>query len=147
MPYVCSRDGHLIEYPEGDFCPDHGSRIFTNCQVCGEHWRVIASEDDPLEEQGAKFCVRCAHPAAWVSREERIGWLKDRLDDDQSLDPAERQNLRTILDELVEMEPDNSSALVGWDYLRKAAPGVWAMGQSILTSLIASSLRGSLGLS
>ncbi len=146
MPYVCSRDGHLIEYPEGDFCPEHGSRIFTNCQVCGEHWRVIGSEDDPFGEQGAKFCVRCAHPAAWVSREERIGWLKDRLDEDQSLDPADRQKLRAILDRLVEMEPDDSSALVGWDYLRKAAPTVWAMGQPILTSLIVSSLRGSLEL-
>jgi hypothetical protein len=82
-----------------------------------------------------------------VSREERIGWLKDRLDDDQSLDPAERQKLRTMLDKLVEMEPDNRSALVGWDYLRNAAPRVWTMGQPILTSLIASSLRDSLGLS
>ncbi len=146
MPYVCSRDGHLIEYPEGDFCPEHGSRIFTNCQVCEEHWRVIASEDDPLEEQGAKFCVRCAHPAAWVSREERIGWLKDRLDDEQSLDPAERQKLKAILDKMVEMEPDDSNALVEWNYLRQAAPGVWAMGQQILTSIIGSSLRATLGL-
>ena len=146
MPYVCSRDGHLMEYPEGDFCPEHGSRIFTNCQVCGEHWKVIASENDPYEEQGAKFCVKCAQPAAWVSREERIGWLKDRLDEDQSLDPADRQKLRAILDRLVEMEPDDSSALIGWDYLRKAAPKVWAKGQQILTSLIASSLRAALEL-
>jgi hypothetical protein len=31
------------------------------------------------EDAGADFCVHCANPAPWGSREKRLAWIKGRL--------------------------------------------------------------------
>ncbi len=146
MPYVCLRDGHLLEYVEGKYCPEHGSPIFTNCPNCEAIWGVISADLDPYEEWGAKFCARCAHPGPWLPRHERIAWLKDRLHE-QNLDQAESLKLREVLDKLAEMDPNDKGALVGWDHLKKAAPGLWELGKPILASVVGESLKAHLGLS
>lgn len=136
MPFVCSRDGHLLDSPEGQYCPEHGSRVFEKCPTCDAHWSVI---------RGAHFCTNCAHPAPWVSRDERIRWLRDRVSDYHK-DPAEVVKLQAMLDKLAQMDPDDANTLVGWDQLKKAVPKLLEVAGPILESVMSASIRAKLGL-
>lgn len=144
MPFVCSRDGHLLDWSEGQYCPEHGSRIFTNCPTCGGHWGVIGDEANPFEERGAHFCTNCATSGPWVSREERINWLRDRVAEYHQ-DPAEVMKLQEVLDRLKQMDPDDAKTPGAWNYIRETVPELWGAAKPILVTLITEAMRPRLG--
>lgn len=141
MPYVCTRNGHLLDDPRGDYCPEHGSRIITSCDGCGSPWGVIgAMSEDPFEEQGAQFCERCGFPGPWVSRGERIAWLKDRLLE-QGLGNATALELRELLDELIPMKPEDNRAVAILKKLKQWVPGLWERAKPVVDTLVAEAVK------
>ncbi len=96
-------------------------------------------------ERGADFCVNCATPGPWVSREGRIEWLRDRVSEYHQ-DPAEIVKLQQVLDKLVQMDPDDAKTLVGWNSLRESVPELWEVAKPILVTLIPAAVRANLGL-
>jgi len=106
---------------------------------------VIPDEDTDFEERGADFCVNCATPGPWVSREGRIEWLRDRVSEFHQ-DPAEIVKLQQILNKLVQMNPDDAKTLVGWNSLKESVPELWAVAKPILVTVIGPSVRAKLGL-
>jgi hypothetical protein len=97
---VCPR-GHEVG-PFAKFCAKHGSPVFQNCS-CGARWPTVRV--GYFGSGPAHFCTQCGQPGPWVSRRERVLWLKDRLDAD--LDEATALELRELLDRL---ERDISSS-------------------------------------
>ena len=98
-----------------------------------------------FSERGANFCVECGRPGPWVSRADRIAWLKDRLLEEQ-LDEATKLELREVLDRLAAMPVDDTRAAAGWQRLKEAAPEVWGVGKPVLTTVIGEGLKKLLGL-
>jgi len=143
MPYVCSRDGHLIEEPDGRYCPEHGSPIFSECPSCGEPWGTIAGT--LFDEDGAKFCYACSHPAPWVSHRDRVLWVRDRLEEGK-IDPATAVELREVLDRIASMDPGDPKATAGWERLKTLAPTVWEVAKPVLVTVISAKAKSILGL-
>lgn len=138
MPYVCTRDGHLFDEIPGNYCPEHGSPIITHCSRCGASWPVIGGE--AFEEQGAHFCAQCGYPGPWVSRSERIAWLKDRLLE-QGLNNATVLELRELLDELTPMKPEDNRAIAVLKRLKEWAPGLWERAKPVVDTLVAEAVK------
>ncbi len=143
MPYVCPRDGHLVEDPEGGYCPEHGSPLFGDCPRCGNPRSTIPGT--LYEEQGARFCAICSHPTPWVSHPERILWIRDRLHE-ESIDPATALELREVLDRIASMPAGDPNAIGGWERLRKAAPHLWDVAKPVLSTVLSQSAKKFLGL-
>ena len=96
---ICPR-GHLVRYDEMTYCDVHGSPTFHLCR-CGRPWRIV--RDELGRHEPVRFCPDCSEPGEWVSRGERILWLRDRLDND--LDKATALELCELLSRLAELEP------------------------------------------
>ncbi len=89
------------------------------------------------------FCSMCGHPGQWVSRRDRVLWLKDRLDTD--LDDATALELRELLDRLATMDPNDDRATVAWEKLKRTAPKLWDFGKPVLQTVIGEGLKKYLG--
>src|SRR6266545_1187291 len=93
----CRSTGHTLS-TEGDFCPQHGARVFVDCSGCGTPWGVIVEKTyGSRVEHAAKFCSHCSMPAPWTTRQERIVWLSDRIGNEPGLGEAEVLELRELL--------------------------------------------------
>jgi hypothetical protein len=145
MPYVCRATGHVVEDPEGPYCTRHGAPLITHCSACGAEWPATWDESAMFGERGGDFCEQCGSPAPWLSREQLIRWLRDRLNA-AGLDPAIRHELQEILDRVAAMEADDSKAVAAWQKLRELAPGVWEIARPVLSTLIGAGLKKYLGL-
>src|SRR5262245_37605804 len=134
MPHICPATGHVVTHPRGVFCPDHGAPLFTNCPVCGKAWLPRGSVPTLSGEDPARdFCDYCAHPGPWVSREQRLMWIKGRLHD-QGLDEATQLELREAFDRMREMDPGDTRTLAAWQKLKNAAPRLWDIAKPIITT-------------
>lgn len=142
MPYVCSRDGHFVE-GDAKYCSEHGSRIFSRCPGCGEPWTAMPGT--LFDEVGSNFCYVCSYPAPWVSRQDRMMWIRDRLQEVE-LDPATRLELQEILDHLATMKPDDDKAFAGWTRIKDAAPRLLDIAKPVLESVISEAMKKMLGL-
>ncbi len=139
--YICSATGHVPEHPRGQFCRDHGARLFTHCPLCKAEWprtRLVPYLD--RDDQAPDFCENCGAPAPWLDRRQLIGWLKDRLPD-AGLDPITRLKLRDVLDALVAKDADDTRTIAGWQTVRDAAPKVWKLAKPVLDVLIGAAVK------
>jgi hypothetical protein len=127
--------------PAARFCPTHGSPLFDVCPSCGELWRIIRKGDAGRGPQD--FCSMCGHPGQWISRRDRVQWLKDRLDDD--LDEATALELRELLDRLAQMDPNDARATAAWEKLKHTAPKLWRFGKPVIQGVIGEAIKKALG--
>ena len=97
------------------------------------------------EEQGAKFCQACSHPAPWVSHRERILWIRDRLHE-ESIDPAAALELREVVDRIASMPAGDANATAGWERVQRAAPHLWDVAKPVITTVLSQSAKKFLGL-
>src|SRR2546428_10143485 len=67
---VCTHDGHVEFEPEGQYCPRHGTPLLTRCPKCSQPWKIV--NVSMIHDVGSDFCIHCAHPGPWVSREKRL---------------------------------------------------------------------------
>jgi len=127
---ICIHNGHLEEEPEGVYCPQHGTPLFSDCPKCGQPWTTVGLS--MYDEVGSDFCVHCAHPAPWVSREKRLAWIKGRLHQ-EGLDEATELELREALDRIKDMDPNDTRTIAAWQKLRDVAPKLWDIAKPIVT--------------
>lgn len=152
MAYICPATGHSVisgrgpTVPPAPFCPDHGVRIFQNCRTCNARWPTTwAGYHDP-NGRGSDFCDQCGLPAPWLSREDRIDWLRNQIQTDPKVPPETRYELEDVLARLKAMTPDDTKAVPGWEQIRKAVPKVWEVAKPVLADTIGAEVRKYLGL-
>jgi hypothetical protein len=83
-------------------------------------------------EEAAKFCPHCSRPAPWVSREERIRSISDRLLEEPGLGEAKILELREMLKRLAEVSPDDDRQIAAWREVQEWAPTVWNASKPVL---------------
>ena len=144
MPYICSADGHTLESPKGRFCPWHGTPILMNCPECKREWTIVGATHG-YHTLGADFCVHCAQPGPWVSRQGRIAWIQGLLHT-QTLDQAIELELRDALDLLMKMEPGDTRTIAAWRKLKDVAPKLWDVVKPIVRTVVTDEIKRTLGL-
>ena len=140
---ICTHDGHVEDDPEGVYCPRHGTPLFSECAKCGRAWTTVGISS--YEEVGSDFCVHCAHPGPWVSREKRLTWIKGRLHE-QGLDEATQLELREALDRIKEMEPGDTRTIAAGEKLKNVAPKLWDIAKPIIATVATAEVKRRLGL-
>jgi hypothetical protein len=121
----------------------HGASLLSHCPSCGEWWTSV--QVSYFGRAGAKFCTSCGEPAPWLSRRELIGWLAERVAEQED-DPAVRLELVGLLEKLKGTDADDARALAAWQKVRDAAPRVWEASKPVLYTLLGDALRKALGL-
>ena len=144
MPYICSNDGHVLDHPEGVFCPFHGTPMFRECSECKRPWTTVGAHTG-YGTVGADFCVHCAQPGPWVSRKKRIAWIKGLLHT-QKLDDATELELRDALDLLAKAEPGDSRTLAAWQKFKDVAPKLWDVVKPVVSTVVSEEVKRRLGL-
>jgi hypothetical protein len=64
-----------------------------------------------------------------LSRADLIQWLQHQVQASSDIPAAQRQELRTALERMRDMEPGDTKTFSTWKLLREAAPKVWAMSE------------------
>jgi hypothetical protein len=147
MSPICPADGHLIEEPEGAFCPDHGVPWFDNCQNCGALWTAgRTSPENYFQTAGDDFCAACGMPAPWVSRDRLIRWIRHQIQADKDIPGATRLELLAVLERLEAMKPDDTKTVAGWEQIKKAAPNVWESVKPVIQTVVGEGVKKALGL-
>ena len=144
MPYICPATGHAVDEPDGEFCGDHGARLFTHCRTCSGEWSVTWDPKTYDGEKGTDFCSRCGSPAPWLSRRKLIQWLKAQVQA-SALEAAQQLELREVLDRISEMNPGDTKTVAGWERLRELAPTVWENANPIIRTLVTEGVKRALG--
>lgn len=138
MSHVCP-SGHAITEPLGDYCPEHGARLFEVCRDCNTPWPLLGGVGIYRTYPG-DFCVGCGRPGAWISREQRLDWIGDRLLE-ESLDEAKALELREMLQRLKSMAPDDDRAASVWRTIHAWAPRSWPIVRSVVNTLASEGVR------
>lgn len=93
------------------------------------------------------FCGKCGSAYPWASREDRIGQLRD-LVNDEGLDPDVRLTVLAALEDLT--LPDETANRKRIEKagatVKETAPKAWTAAAPLLTELLSSMVRKSLGL-
>ena len=135
---VCTHDGHVEFEPEGQYCPRHGTPLLTRCPKCSQPWKIV--NVSMIHDVGSDFCIHCAHPGPWVSREKRLGWIKGRLHQ-QGLDEATELELREALDRINDMDPGDTRTIAAWQKLKDVAPKLWEIAKPIVTTVATAEVK------
>jgi hypothetical protein len=150
---VC-RNGHWIsrqleleQEPINSHCPKCGTRVLTNCPSCnamipGALAGVVAKVARP-----SPFCGSCGGAYPWASRNDRIQQLRD-LVHDEDLDPADRLAVLDAIDDLSLPDDDENRKRIerAGARFKKLAPQVWTASSPILSDVLSSVVRRTLGL-
>jgi len=139
---ICSHDGHVQDDAEGPYCPDHGTPLFTHCPKCDQPWTTVGTT--MYVEAGADFCVYCANPGPWVSREKRLAWIKGRLHQ-QGLDEATELDPRSPRPHQGH-GPGDTRTIAAWPKLKDVAPKLWEIAKPIITTVATAEVKRRLGL-
>jgi hypothetical protein len=154
MVRICPATGHVID-PHSSaaaFCPDHGVRLFQDCSKCGEPWPVTTKQDafdysdETYPTDGNNFCDTCGTPAPWLTREQKMTWIRHQLQASRDIDPATRDELVEVIGRLQGMAPGDSKAIPGWEKIKTRAPKVWEVVRPVLVSIVSGEVKKLLGL-
>jgi hypothetical protein len=124
VSFICPETGHTLNHPSGQYCPHHGARLFDRCSKCGDRWTSVPARHGYWGEDGADFCVHCGHPGPWVSKRQRIDWLRAKLLEQRDLDDATKLELSELLGRLTVAEQTTEAQVQTiWSRVKEKAPG------------------------
>src|ERR1035441_4132343 len=82
------------------------------CEICVPHVLTMCESGGAAITRGplidvrpGPFCRNCGRPHGWATREEKIDHLNDQLAAERTLSEADRQRLRSALNELAQSDP------------------------------------------
>jgi len=146
MPSICPHNGHVISYPKGKVCSQHGVPWFSNCERCGVRWDTVSKSYSGKPTHGTNFCANCATPGRWLTRSQLIEWLKSNIKASPEVPASERHDLLDILSKLEDAKADDTKTVAAWKKIQHAAPKVWRMAKPVIDTLIADEVKKLLGL-
>lgn len=85
-------------------------------------------------------------PGPWVSRARRIQWIQHKIQADQSLSGATRDELLGVIEHLKTMAPGDTKALAGWEKIKKSAPKMWEAVKPVIQTIVGEAVKKGLGL-
>jgi hypothetical protein len=150
--YVCPATGHVTdpEHLDGPNCAQHGVPFFTVCPACQAPWPLTNKHNvwgDP--DWGRDFCAGCTSPAPWLTRQELLEWVRNRLKA-EGMHGAIPRSTALDLDEAVkrvgEMGADDTRTVEVWKRLRDVAPKIWEALKPVLNTVIGEMVKKYLGL-
>jgi hypothetical protein len=133
----CYHDGHDVRSDVRN-CPLHGAPVFRLCRRCEASWPAVL-KDYSGRSWAADLCESCGEPAPWVSRAQRVAWIKARLRQ-EGLDSATERELNDLIDVLAAAPEDDPGMIAGWRQVKTVAPKLWHAALPVLQSLVANTI-------
>jgi hypothetical protein len=128
-------------------CVYCGAVLMQECPNCGGRIRGSLRGVLSIMDRPDDFCDHCGTPYPWASRQARIFQLENLLDEDESMDEAERLKVREKLDELAkDADADPKVEEERWKKVRAMWPGLLTVGQSVASTLLSAELKRTFGL-
>lgn len=151
---VCT-NGHTItsaiqEAPErmSKFCSTCGAPTIMACQTCSTALRGYYDANGVLvldDYHPPRFCHECSRPFPWT--EARVAALLQLTQEFEGLTDADREALRTGIDDLIRETPRTEVAAVRVKkILRKVGDGVLQAFKNLAVEVLTESAKKALGL-
>ncbi len=73
-------------------------------------------------------------------------WIQHQIQAATDIPDPTRLELRTMLERLRGMDPDDTTTIPAWQRVREAAPKVWKVAEPVLGKIVGEAVKKALGL-
>jgi inorganic pyrophosphatase len=85
-------------------------------------------------------------PGPWVPRAQLIQWIQHQIQAAQDIPGAMRIELLAVVEHLQSMGPNDTTAIAGWEQIKKAAPKVWETVKPVIQTVAGEAVKKALGM-